>query len=323
MSGSFIRVSRRVGWGALFVAAAGLIVGTLSPLLADRFWVCEILCHFQPQYVIGLFAIAIAFMLVRRWRSGGLILAAALVAFLVYWLPIYWPTGRDISGQRSLRLLSTNLDFANVSPERFYALVDAEQPDVILVFELTREWAATLAMKERGYVDTRLGPSPGHSGCGIYSRLPLTAGVIRAIGPYPNFVVVAEVQVADQTLKLFGTHPLAPYSPKEMEARNGQLTALAELIGSEGKRTVVAGDFNTSSWSPCFATLESATRLRDSRQGFGLLPTFPSQFWPIRTTIDHCLVSDDLEVLDRRVGPDIGSDHLPILIDLRLSSATQ
>jgi hypothetical protein len=39
--------------------------------------------------------------------------------------------------------------------------------------------------------------------------------------------------------------------------------------------------------------------------------------WPVlRIPIDHCLVSPDIGVLTMRTGRHIGSDHLPIIIDM-------
>jgi endonuclease/exonuclease/phosphatase (EEP) superfamily protein YafD len=39
----------------------------------------------------------------------------------------------------------------------------------------------------------------------------------------------------------------------------------------------------------------------------------------MRVPIDHLLHSDTLSVVDRRLGPAMGSDHFPLIVDLQLS----
>jgi endonuclease/exonuclease/phosphatase (EEP) superfamily protein YafD len=81
---------------------------------------------------------------------------------------------------------------------------------------------------------------------------------------------------------------------------------------------VLLGDLNTTSWSPGFQECLQISRLRDSRRGFGVHPTWPARQAVLRITIDHCLVSDGIVVEDHHVGPDVGSDHLPVLIKCRV-----
>jgi len=40
----------------------------------------------------------------------------------------------------------------------------------------------------------------------------------------------------------------------------------------------------------------------------------------LRIPLDNCLVSEEVAVAGRRVGPDIGSDHLPLVVDFALAS---
>ena len=56
----------------------------------------------------------------------------------------------------------------------------------------------------------------------------------------------------------------------------------------------------------------------DTRAGFGVQPTFPASSWLVRIPIDHVLVSCSVGVTERRVERDVGSDHLPVVVDLKL-----
>ena len=141
---------------------------------------------------------------------------------------------------------------------------------------------------------------------------------VDPLGPQPNFVIDARVVIGQTGAPPYSARIRSRLSPAEMELRNGRFDALARLVGWSQTRTIVAGDFNTSSWSPCFPKLMAATGLYDTRAGLAFAPPIPAGSGPRAAPIDHCLVSGDIAVVDRRVGADIGSDHLPIVVDLQL-----
>lgn len=313
----------RALWATLYLLATVALLGILSGTLAERYWVCEIACHFQVQYIVMLVVISVLFLPGRRFRSAAVVFAIALTAFCVQWLPLYVRDAPKPVGRRSLRLLSANLSVERIERQPMFDLITREQPDVILLFELSRIRQKDLQWIELEYRYSKTMPSPGHSGTGIYSKLPFEDATITRSGPGVNFILKATVLVGESKLTIYGTHPFAPYTPEEMQLRNGQLAHLGELVGPNARQTVIAGDFNTTSWAPCFGKLMAATGTRDSRRGFGVCPTFPADFWSIRIPIDHCLVSPDLGVVDRRVGQDIDSDHLPILVDIQLPPAAE
>lgn len=70
------------------------------------------------------------------------------------------------------------------------------------------------------------------------------------------------------------------------------------------------------SWSTPFRDLVARSGLCDSRAGFGIAASFPSTMAVVRIPIDHALVSCTIGVRARRVERHVGSDHLPVVIDL-------
>jgi endonuclease/exonuclease/phosphatase (EEP) superfamily protein YafD len=77
---------------------------------------------------------------------------------------------------------------------------------------------------------------------------------------------------------------------------------------------VLAGDFNTTPWAPGYRALLS-TGLDDDGRTRTSWPAFlPFALIPI----DHVLVSPQLQVISKRRGPRLGSDHYPIVVELRL-----
>ena len=81
---------------------------------------------------------------------------------------------------------------------------------------------------------------------------------------------------------------------------------------------IVAGDFNVTPWSQHFHTALARSGLNDCAAGHGLAPSWPSQFPPLGIRIDHCWASQHWRSTDVRLGPSLGSDHLPLIADLEL-----
>ena len=89
-------------------------------------------------------------------------------------------------------------------------------------------------------------------------------------------VLIAKYQAGAQSLAVIATHTKSPRKPFASEDRNVQLTELAKLANAQPGEVLMIGDLNTTSWSPYFGDLLQATRLRDSRPGYGVLATWPT-----------------------------------------------
>ncbi len=74
-------------------------------------------------------------------------------------------------------------------------------------------------------------------------------------------------------------------------------------------------------WSPHFRRLLRDSELRDVARGRGLSPTWYPTPLPLGIPIDHVLVSDEIGVAQREVGPDLGSDHRAVRVELSFRGA--
>jgi endonuclease/exonuclease/phosphatase (EEP) superfamily protein YafD len=102
--------------------------------------------------------------------------------------------------------------------------------------------------------------------------------------------------------------------------RNEHLAEFSEYTRQLSGPSIILGDHNTTPWNHAFKDLLKNSSLLDTSRGLGYQPTWPSFFWPMRIPLDHCLVSSNLTVSQRRVGESTGSDHLPIIVDLVLTT---
>jgi len=159
-------------------------------------------------------------------------------------------------------------------------------------------------------------PRADSFGIALWSRFSADRLTIESIGPAEVPSIVAHFDGgSDGPFTLIGTHPLPPIGAEYASLRNEQLQALGEFAANLPGPALLAGDLNITSWSPFFRDLLTTSGLHDSRIGFGIQPTWLSQLVWIGIPIDHVLVSQEIIVQRRTVGPSIGSDHRPVVID--------
>ena len=105
-----------------------------------------------------------------------------------------------------------------------------------------------------------------------------------------------------------------------MSLRNRQLVDIADMIGdTNGKPTILAGDFNCVPWSWHLKQLLDKTQLRDSRAGQGYHASWPTNLLPMRIPIDHAFVSDRIHISRRELLGQTGSDHFPLMLEFSVS----
>lgn len=114
------------------------------------------------------------------------------------------------------------------------------------------------------------------------------------------------------TIGIIGTHPEPPFNKKSAKIRNTHLSQMVKEFSAYTKPLVILGDLNCTPYSHHFKEVLKGLRLKDSRCNFGLMSSWPTGFFPMLIPIDHCLYNDKCSLIERRVGPDIGSDHFPI-----------
>jgi endonuclease/exonuclease/phosphatase (EEP) superfamily protein YafD len=139
----------------------------------------------------------------------------------------------------------------------------------------------------------------------------------------PDVLVLIEIDQIwiDGLTSLEATYPHFVKDPKERSNFGLSVYSRFPILQRE-LRQFSAGDLNVTSWSP-FYSAAFTDDLVNAREGFGVLPTWPSDFpaW-MRTPIDQILLRGGLTVRSIRVGPDFESDHLPIEVVLGFSGRT-
>jgi endonuclease/exonuclease/phosphatase (EEP) superfamily protein YafD len=289
---------------------------TLIGLFDQLAWQVELATIFRLQYAALLLVLAFAALLLRSPRAA--VAAAALAAVNVALVAPAVPARAEAAAPgEPLRLLIVNVEVGNDRYEDLARLVREVRPDVVGVTELDPSWAGELERRLPGFREQLLVPRDDAYGIGVYSRVPLDARVERFPAPDGPPTIVARLEPAGTAaLTLVVTHVHTPFAGSIHERH---LEALADARPRLGERLAVCGDFNTVPWAAAFERLAD-TGLIDLYDG-----SLPGYSWPtwnplLRLPIDNCLVGG-VGVRDHRTGPDIGSDHYPLIVDLAVPRA--
>ena len=294
------------------------LTGWLIPL-----WPGELCSHF-PLHQAGLLVVLALFLAARRqwrWVAGALALVGVHVAIVA---PA-WRGGEPqaASGEEeTLRVASLNVYFKGDRYADTAAFLLGSKANVVVLVEMTPEWVNQLSILRTRWPNVVTEPRDGSDGIVIFSRLPILDHDTIDLSGGGRVTLKVRLKTADGPVTLIAFHPPPPTTPALARRRDAEMLAVAELarsIGSVGP-LVLIGDFNCTPWSPAFRKLVEDSGLSDSRRGLGVQATWPSLLGPFGIPIDHALVSKDLRVIDRSVGPQVGSDHRGIVVGLVLTS---
>jgi endonuclease/exonuclease/phosphatase (EEP) superfamily protein YafD len=324
-----------LNWVISLLALVALIAIALIAYLTSRYgWAIylELLSHFQVQYfVIALVLSGILLLLRRHWFAVvGLFLCAALSLQIFTWYLSLHRIFPFAGTEAHLRVLIANINTKNKSYGKVLNLVRSEKPDVAIFMEVDEVWKAQLD-KLKDLLPYSSGQSnPYNLGLLVYSNQLLNDSKLEFFGTDRNPSVVSQLTVADQPVTLLATHPLPPVKPSFFQSRNQQLALISQYLAGVDNRVILAGDLNTTMWSPYYQRLVSKTGLSNARKGFGILPTWPTQgtyhripAWLtsfLLIPIDHCLTSRGIVTTGIHTGGDTGSDHKPLIVDLRVTT---
>lgn len=278
----------------------------------------ELFSHFRLQYLLVSALLAIAFLAMRNKTWAAAMFALALINT---WPVATWYLGESASVDsdvQTITVLQANVFGRNDNTALLLDLIEHEQPDLVFLQEVTDVWIAAMAQLEDDYPHGHAIPRTDNFGIAVYAREPLLSVETIDSPPMGLPTLVARQAINGTTRTYVTTHPFPPMGNEWTRARNEQLTSLGGLMNSIEGPKVLIGDLNITMWAHHYRELIEATRLRNARRGFGIIPTWPRKFPFARIPIDHCLVSEGFSVLDVRAGAGIGSDHLPLIVKLAL-----
>jgi endonuclease/exonuclease/phosphatase (EEP) superfamily protein YafD len=285
-----------------------------------RYLYFELTTHFRPQYVLFSVVCAISFCLLKDWKWLIPCFFCA-VCNGIYVVPQYYSDNypaKDVPAI-NLKLMLANVEGRSQNYDKLIESVNSAKPDIVVLQEVTEIWWEKVQPLTDIYPHYKGVPRPGGAGLAILSRFPLEQAEVLQLDSSPHPAIFSKINLDGTILSLLTIHPTTPVTKVKFTNRNRQFAESAAIMKSATNPKVLIGDLNTTMWSPYFTDLVENSGLRDVRKGRGIYSSWHS-FLPnfMRIPIDHCLVGEEIEVNDVELGDYTGSDHFPLIVDLKV-----
>jgi endonuclease/exonuclease/phosphatase (EEP) superfamily protein YafD len=291
------------------VAAAGAWLGRLH-------WLGDILALVVDYYLASAILLLVVFGRRRAWRLAGV---AAMVVGLSGAQLVTHPAVAPVAApdsERALRLMVYNIYHLNDDLEAVVETVRRYDPDVVFLMEYSDAVQGRIEGAFADYPHRLIRPSRFTMGLALFSRLPIAAAEVHRAEETRIPVFEVRLLAGGAPFTFVGGHPWPP-QPQWGALHRSQMEAITSVAASAEAPLVVAGDFNAAPWSHTVRELAERGEVRLVRRQLDLSKTF----YPLPgfgLPLDHVLVSDGWQVLAIEYGPPGGSDHAPLIVDLRL-----
>lgn len=283
--------------------------------LGGGYWLLDLFNHFQLQYAVFIGLCLLTLLCLRTWRPA-MVVAVCLMLPAVRIGACLWPE-KEEAGGATLRFASFNVLTSNTRYADAIAWIRATDPDVIFLPEVDDEWAVALRPLLASHPHAVEHIVEGNFGFACYSKLPILDREIIPCGEMDLPLLKLRLQGRAGEFTFFGAHPVPPATEFWAKDRDAFLKVIADQASAEPGPVVLAGDLNATPWSygmkPVFAA---------GLRGASVSPTWMRGSLVFAIPIDHLLyrgprdAPDRAKSLKRWVGPDLGSDHRPVVAEI-------
>lgn len=261
----------------------------------------------QPVLMVSIL-LTVAILLLRRYAIAGIGsvgIALMLVSLVPQSLPDQAPVDTDA---KPITLMWSNMFVQNPVPQKILPWIAKKQPDIVVLVEVTRPQRDPLAaVLKDSYPHVVL-----WNDMVVASKYPISKPRARVRGFAAYHMTVKTPHGPVNLVAAHLTRPW-PYTPEGVQPY--QFDHLYEgLKPFPETGMILVGDFNSS---PYAAHIRDFAKRRNMSMTYGLSGTWPSVLPSIgRGSIDNILVSRDLHLSRRDVGPYVGSDHSPVYVEI-------
>ena len=306
------RISRRLFY-FIFLVGSFLFLATFS---GNYFWFFDLISHFRIQALFIFILTLLGFVFLRDKKF--IIINSAIVFYiLLSIIPFYLPHKKGISNNNNIKLFYANVLTSNQNFSALTNLIKKENPDIVGLIEVNEDWESHIHCDLDEYKYKISLPHDDNFGVLLLSKNEILHSEIKYFCNYEIPSIYACIKSGNDSIHFILTHTIPPTSKYDFIQRNLQLENINKFVKHQ-TNTIIAGDFNCSSFSQNYYRILKKSDLKDTRFGFGIQPTWPTWASVFYVTLDHILVRKNTTIIKRKTLPNFGSDHLPIVIEFNL-----
>jgi endonuclease/exonuclease/phosphatase (EEP) superfamily protein YafD len=212
--------------------------------------------------------------------------------------------------------------------EAFDAYVAAVSPDVVMLQEAREARLRKTILADYPFhvfepgliIASRFRPAPPEAAGSPFLSILDSRAFLR-------LPVVMRAGGLDQVVSIYDFHPTSPRMHDGEARRRTDYAAITGALRQEDpdRPLIVAGDFNAVPQEEIVLDLAAVAGLSFFDGGTLATPTrFAREFglpaW-VGVPIDHVAARGPFRLVSRTVGPDLGSDHLPVVVEVEFGAA--
>lgn len=307
----------------MHLAIVSCLTFSLLGFAGSVHWFFDQFSHFRVQLFVALAALLFAVIAGRQWMFAGLALIG-ICANLTVLLPHSTGTSELKSWPADVprfRCVSINLLQGNKRHDKLETFVRGSGADVIVFQEVSPRWGEALQGLTDIYPTQLIRARKDSKGAALLSKHPARRLEFEVMpGQKKIGAVVGEIEAKGGPVTVFGIHSPKPTSAEDAASQHAYFEWLARRTSDErakGRHVVIMGDCNSTPWSNALRTFASENQLLNTSRGVVFGATW-NVLLPYRLMIDHGFISPGLGLVSRQVGPEVGSDHRPLILDLAL-----
>lgn len=315
-------VARTTSFLALLLGWTAVLATALA-FFGSVWWPLDMLADWRLFFAVvaAVSAVAVGF---GTSRLSAMVFLVAAIVNAVLLAPLWLDKQAPRATDERVRVISVDVGYRPDVRSQVLEWVNTAEGDVILLANAGGTWSRVLEEADVPY--RVVNSDPGVTGGTlVLARNGIPVDVEDVPGILGAVDVILTVPLGNAEVTILGVSVERPVNATAYQERIDQFAAINGRMRRSTAPIMVIGNLESSRWSHTFDIISAD--IANSEDGFGYQGTYPSYDLPLLSDwfgvpVDHALYAGAITVSHRRVGPDVGTDHRPLLVDVSLADAS-